>query len=112
MNKRLKKIGDSFKKKEKSIALSVLIVSIFLFMTAFHNLDLMSNYGLIMNDINQEFAECNPQKYIDLRDIKDCNNFICDDYQTIYMKSVVMQFIAYIMLMGLVIHTVFTRKKT
>jgi len=57
------------------------------FFIAFHNIDLLSNYALLMNDVNKEH-NCD-EGFYDIREIEDCNAlYQCPDYQQIYINSV------------------------
>lgn len=91
------------KKYGKVMTLGLGLIIVFyaglLYGISFHNLDLMSNYALLFNDINGKYF-CN-EDYINIREIQDCNgNFECPDYQTIYINSNNIQVLAFLMLMG------------
>jgi len=76
---------------------SIWIFGNVMFWISFHNIDLMSNYALIFNDLNSEY-NCNDD-FINLREITDCNGLMqCPDYQTIYINSVNLKVFSYILL--------------
>jgi len=101
----LRNILKKIKEKQKYINAILIIVgtfySIVLFFTAFHNIDLLSNYSLLWNDLNRE-EHCDMGFY-DLRDLQDCNGlFQCPDYKTIYITSVNTLFISFFILIAII----------
>jgi len=105
----LRKGIKTFKKNKQFINSYIIIffttLSVVFFYSAFHNLDLLSNYSLIFNDVNKKsFIEGNLSGYYDLREIQDCNGYFqCPDYKTIYIGSVNLLFLSYNILFGLLI---------
>jgi hypothetical protein len=84
------------KKVQFRIAVFSFIFSILLFFTAFHNLDLIQNYALIYNDLNQLRDEDN----FNVRKIQDCTGIgRCPNYATIYIKSNVLLIGSFFMMM-------------
>jgi len=84
------------------ISYIILLFSVVMFFTAFHNIDLMINYATIYNDVNQE--NYFDGKFYNIRDITDCTvTNHCPDYKTIYLRSVGIMFISYFLLLFLVI---------
>jgi len=79
------------------IYVTIWVVANVLFWVSLHNLDLMSNYSLIVSDVNQEY-NCNDD-FIDIREITDCNGLMqCPDYMTIYVTSLNLKIYSYILL--------------
>lgn len=103
----LKKIKTKLKKEKPMIMFGIFIgiflISITLFWSSYHNLDLLSNYALIYSDFNHENWQSDSE-FKDVREIRDCRaDFKCSDYMTIYIYSKYGQFIAYILMMMLVL---------
>jgi dolichyl-phosphate beta-glucosyltransferase len=68
---------------ETSLFVFVMIIANILFWTSYHNLDLMSNYAMIFNDLNAE--RYNGSDFLNIRDITDCTAInYCPDFKTIY----------------------------
>jgi hypothetical protein len=82
------------KKYQFRIAIYSFIFAIVLFFTAFHNLDLLQNYAIIYNDLNQLRDEDN----FDVRTIRDCTAFSCPNYLTHYIRSNVVLIASFFMM--------------
>jgi len=78
--------------KKRIVGTTLWVFSVVLFFGAYHNLDLMANRVLLYNDINSLDAGA---RFLDARDISDCNLFGCHDYQLIYMVSNTLLFISF-----------------
>jgi len=91
--------------------LLMLLISTVLFWSAYHNLDLLYNYSLIFNDINENQCSCDNGFY-NIREINDCTstNF-CPDSKKIYLLSMLMRFGAYFLLVGLIMGFVIDKWK-
>lgn len=82
------------------IILIIMFISITFYFMAFHNIDLLSNYALLLNDINKENHFKNNYRYYDLRDVSDCTHFnSCPDYTQIYKNSQLLNSISFIFLL-------------
>lgn len=74
-----------------------------LFYLSFHNLDLIQNYALLYSDLNQEH-NCDKSTFWDIREMHDCNGVgQCQDYAKIYIKSIIMKFASYIIVLMLAV---------
>lgn len=105
LQERIKEFKKHYKKNKKYLAVVLVIILTFygivLFFTAFHNIDLLSNYALIFNDQNRE-DHCDSGFY-DIREINDCNGFFqCPDYKQIYITSVNTLFVSFFLLITVI----------
>lgn len=69
------------------------------FVSSWHNLDLLQNYSLILNDINNNDVE----GLYNVRDVEDCNLIGCHDFMSIYIVSKFMAFSSFVMLISYII---------
>jgi len=105
--KRLNKKFEKFDKKWGKLLLFMFVLVFFFFSfnyywVSYHNLDLLSNYNLIYNDLNND-RYCGNES-LNVRDIQDCNGlFQCPDYKTIYITSMNTQHISIIMMSALIL---------
>lgn len=83
------------------------IFAVTMFGAGYHNLDLLHNYAMIFNDINQGRAT----GLLDLRDMTDCNAYgQCPGYQRIYLNSKAIELGAVFVLIGVII-TLWNRQR-
>ena len=100
MESMLQKIKKSYnklktKRNQFRIAFYGFIIAIILFFVAHHNIDLMMNYAIIYNNLNQERDSDN----YDIRKIMDCNGFRrCPDFITIYIRSNIILFASFFLM--------------
>jgi len=107
----LRNIIKYLKKNKKYINAMLFVIiafyGIIAFFIAFHNLDLLSNYALLMNDVNKEH-NCDNGFY-DIRDIEDCNGYSqCPDYKTIYIRSVNTLYVSFFLFTSIIMSVGFT----
>ena len=79
--------------------LSFMLANLF-FWASWHNLDLLQNYSLILNDINRnEFCS---EDFYDVRIVEDCNLMGCGSFESIYLTSKSIAILSYVIFVGII----------